>query len=52
LLHHADSGVFKNENFIAPIEANENHLLEVHTPEYLESLKVLVFAILPVTVLK
>ena len=34
-----DSGIFKNENFIAPVEASENRLLEVHTKEYLESLK-------------
>ncbi|CAB3996862.1 histone deacetylase 11-like isoform X1 [Paramuricea clavata] len=34
-----DSGVLKNENFIAPVEASEKHLLEVHTQEYLDSLK-------------
>ena len=31
----------KKENFIEPVEASEEHLLEVHTKEYLNSLTVL-----------
>ncbi|XP_028415597.1 histone deacetylase 11-like [Dendronephthya gigantea] len=34
-----ESGILKNQNFISPVEASEENLLEVHTKEYLDSLK-------------
>lgn len=36
-----DSGILTSENFITPIEPNDEQLKEVHTKEYLDSLKVL-----------
>lgn len=34
-----DSGILTSENFITPIEPNDEQLKEVHTKEYLDSLK-------------